>query len=181
MFFEHVICKGGVRDNFITDRGKEFTSRYWNQVCSHLRIPDYLSTTFHPQTDGQTEQQNPITEQYLRASSNYEVDNWVELLPLHEFAYNHSIHHSMCMIAFWANYHSHPWMQLEPPKVTLNFRTEIWADTMAVGLEVSHLLLKEILLEDQTGQSKNARGKEMTLVLVDKLWLSTRNFRTTRP
>jgi len=120
-------------------------------------------------------------EQYLRAFCNYEQDNWVELLPLAEFAYNNSIHHSTCMTPFWANYHYHPSMQFKPPKVTSNLRTEIRADAMAAGLEETHRLLKENLLEAQTRQSKYAGGKEMTFGVGDKVWLSTRNFRTTRP
>ena len=103
MFFEHVICKQGVPDNITTDRVKEFTSRFWDRVCSHLSINHRLSTAFHPQTDGQTESPNQTMEQYLRAFCNYEQDNWVELLPLAEFAYNNSIHHSTLMTPFWPN------------------------------------------------------------------------------
>jgi len=181
MFFEHVICKRGVPDNIVTDRGKEFNSRFWNRVCSHLSINHRLSTAFHPQTDGQTERQNQTMEQYLRAFCNYEQDNWVELFPLAKFAYNNSLHHPTCMTPFWANYHYHPSIQFKPPKVTSNLRTEIRADAMAAGLEETHRLLKENLLEAQTRQSKNAGGKEMTFGVGDKVWLLTRNFRTTRP
>jgi hypothetical protein len=62
MFLEHVISNCGVPDNIVTDRGKEFTSRLCNRVFSHLSINHRLSTSFHPQTDGQTEQQNQTTE-----------------------------------------------------------------------------------------------------------------------
>jgi len=93
MIFEHLICKRGVPDNIITDRGKEFTGRFWNRVCSHLRITHRLSTDFHPQTNGQIERQNQAMEEYLRAFCSCEQDNWVELLPLAEFAYNNSTHH----------------------------------------------------------------------------------------
>jgi hypothetical protein len=159
MFFEHMICKRGVPDNIVTDRGKEITSRFWNRVCSHLSINHRVSTAFHPQTDGQTERQNQTMEQYLRGFCNYEQDNWVELLPLAEFAYNTSIHHSTCMTPFWANYHYHPSMQFKPPKVTSNLRTEIRADAMAAGLVETHRLLKENLLEAQTRQSSTTAGK----------------------
>jgi hypothetical protein len=47
MFFEHVFRKRGLPGNIVTDRGKEFTSRFWNEVCSHLRINHRLSTAFH--------------------------------------------------------------------------------------------------------------------------------------
>ena len=93
MLFEHVLGKHRLPDIIDTDRGKEFTSRFWNRVCSHLNIKHRLSIAFHPQTDGQPERQNQTMEQYLRAFSNFEHDNWVELLPLAEFAYNNSVHH----------------------------------------------------------------------------------------
>jgi hypothetical protein len=120
-------------------------------------------------------------EQYVRAFCNYAQDNWVQLLPLAEFTYNNSIHHSKCMTPFRANYHCHPSMQFKPPKVTSKLRTEIPADAMASGLEEIHRLLKGNLLEAQTRQNKYAEGKEMTFRVEEKVWLSTRNFRTTRP
>jgi hypothetical protein len=69
MIFEEVICKHDIPSNIITDRGSQFTSRFCNRVCSYLSIDHRLSTSFHPQTDGQAERQNQTTEQYpyLRA------------------------------------------------------------------------------------------------------------------
>jgi transposase InsO family protein len=75
MFFDQVICERCVPDNIVTDRGKDFTSRFWNRVCSHLSINHRLSTAFHPQTDGQTEPQNQTMEQYIWVFCNYEQDN----------------------------------------------------------------------------------------------------------
>jgi len=181
MFFEHVICKRGLTDNIVSDRGKEFTIRFWNRVCSQLSINHRLSTACHLETDGQTERQIQTMEQYLRAVCNYEQDNWVELLLLAEFAYNNSIHHSTCMTPFWANYHYHPSTQCKPQKVTSNLRTEIRADAKSAGLEGTHRLLKQNLLEAQMRPSKYTAAKEMTFRVGDKVWLSTRNFKTTRP
>jgi len=152
MFFEHVICKRGVPDNIVTDCGKEFTSRFWNRVCSHLSINHRLSTAFHPQTDGQMERENQTMEQYLRAFSNYEQDNWVELLPLAVFAYNNSVDHSTQMTPFWANYHYHPPRQFKPLKAPSNLRSEILVDATVSGMEETHRLLRESLLEAQVRQ-----------------------------
>ena len=55
LFVEHVICKRGIQDNIVTDRGTQFNSRFWTQVCYHLSTDHQLSTAFYPQTGGQTE------------------------------------------------------------------------------------------------------------------------------
>jgi len=175
MFFEQVICKHGVPDSIVTDRGKEFTSRFWDRVCSHLSINHRLLTAFHPQNDGQRERQNQTMEQYLRAFCNYEQDNWVALLPLAEFAYNISFHHLTRMTPFWANYHYNPTMQFKPPKEPI-FRSRIQADTWAEGLEKTHRLLRENSEEAQARQSKYAGGKDVTFKVGEKVWLSTRHF-----
>jgi hypothetical protein len=177
--FEQVICKRGVPDNITTDRGTQFTSPFWNRVCSHMSINHRLSTAFHPQTDGQKERQNQTMEQYLRAFCNYEQDNWVELLPFAEFAYNNSVHASTRMTPFWAVYHRHPEMQFETPKAS-SLKSETEADVLLEGLEATHPVLRENLLEAQEKQTKYARGKEITFQVGDRVWLSTRHFRTTR-
>ena len=43
---------------------------------------------FHPETDGQTERVNQTIEQYLRHYCSWKQDDWDELLPMAEFAYN---------------------------------------------------------------------------------------------
>jgi len=47
-----------------------------------------MSTAFHPQTDGQTERTNKTMEQYLRIFVNKEQNNWAQLLPTAQLAYN---------------------------------------------------------------------------------------------
>jgi len=175
------ICKRGVPDNIVTNRGKESTSRFWNRVCSHLGFNHRLSTAFHPQTDGQMERQNRTLEQYVRAFSNYEQDNWVELLPSAEFASNNSVHHSMRMTPFWANCYYHLPMQFKTPKATSKLRSEILADATVSGMDEIHRLLRESLLQAQARQSKYAGGKDVTFEVRNTVWLSTQHFQTTRP
>jgi hypothetical protein len=41
---------------------------------------------------------------YLQSFINYEMDNWVGLLPMDEFAYNNSTMQATGMSPFFANY-----------------------------------------------------------------------------
>jgi hypothetical protein len=50
-----------------------------------------LSTSFHPETDGQTERTNSTLKQYLRTYVNHRQDNWVSLLPMAQIAYNNKV------------------------------------------------------------------------------------------
>src|SRR6266702_1001710 len=47
-----------------------------------------VSTAYHPQTDGQSKRSNQWLEQYLCHICNLQQDNWVDTLPLAQFAHN---------------------------------------------------------------------------------------------
>ncbi len=47
-----LILRGaGVPSSIVSDRGPQFTSKFWLALCYHLRIKHRLSTAYHPQTD----------------------------------------------------------------------------------------------------------------------------------
>jgi len=71
LFFEHMIWWRGVPHNIITSCGTQFTSQFWTRVSSFISVDHHLSTSFHPQSDGQTDHQNHPMEQYLRVFCNY--------------------------------------------------------------------------------------------------------------
>ena len=48
----------------------------------------HFSTSFHPQTDGQTERVNALLEQYLRHFVSANQIDWAKLLDVAQFSYN---------------------------------------------------------------------------------------------
>ena len=87
MFFEHIVLQYRTSREIVSDWESIFTSSYWSEVCYQVKVKCWLSTVFHPQTDGQTERQNQILEHYLHCYCIKEQDNWVNLLLLAEFTY----------------------------------------------------------------------------------------------
>ena len=112
LFLKEIIRLHGIPREIITDWGSLFTSDLWTKITEKLGIERRLSTAFHPQKDGETEQTNGILEQYLRAYVNYQKDNWNELLPMAEFAYNNSYQETIKTRPFYANYGVNPEHQL---------------------------------------------------------------------
>jgi transposase InsO family protein len=71
LFVLYVVKDFGIPLGMTSDRGSVFTSKFWATLCFYLKIRRRLSTAFHPQTDGQTENLNQTLEQYLRCYVNY--------------------------------------------------------------------------------------------------------------
>ncbi|MBW0465813.1 hypothetical protein O181_005528 [Austropuccinia psidii MF-1] len=78
----HAFSKHGLPISIISDRGSLFVSSFWTQLCQKLEISRDLSTSFHPETDGQTVRVNKIPEQYLWMHVSYHQDHWDTWLPL---------------------------------------------------------------------------------------------------
>lgn len=115
MFFRTICCSNwGVPKGIVSDRGPTFTSAFWGELCYQLQMKRRLSSAFHPQTDGQTERQNQTLEHYLRCFCAKEADDWLQLLPVAEFAYNNSVHSSTGKSPFFVIQGQHPRMPDAP-------------------------------------------------------------------
>jgi hypothetical protein len=79
-----------------------------------MGIKQRLTTTYHPQANGQIEWANQIVEQYLWHYVNYQQDDWVVYLLITQFAYNNTIHLTTGETPFFANYRYNPALIREP-------------------------------------------------------------------
>jgi transposase InsO family protein len=88
IFFRSAWKLHSTPESLVSVRGTQFISELWKTLCQRLRIDAKLSTAYHPETDGQTENANGVMNQYLRAYVNYVADDWAEYLLGAEFAAN---------------------------------------------------------------------------------------------
>ncbi len=112
LFILYVVKDFGTPAGITSDSGSVFTSKFWSTLCFYLKIRRRLSTAFHPQTDGQTENLNQTLEQYLRCYANYQQDDWAKKLAFAEFTYNNSMHSTTGVSPFFAMYGFHPAIEL---------------------------------------------------------------------
>ncbi|KAG8380638.1 hypothetical protein BUALT_Bualt06G0036600 [Buddleja alternifolia] len=87
-FFKNVVKYWGLPKSIITDRDSRFTGRLWTELFKLLGSELCFSTSFHPQTDGQTERVNALLECYLRHFVSANQHDWAKLLDVAQFSYN---------------------------------------------------------------------------------------------
>ncbi|KAI5350684.1 hypothetical protein L3X38_003575 [Prunus dulcis] len=104
LFIDEIVRLHGVPVSITSDRDPRFTSRFWMKLNEAFGTQLQFSTTFHPQTDGQSERTIQTSEDMLRACAMQFRDDWDEKLPLMEFAYNNSYQTSIRMSPFDALY-----------------------------------------------------------------------------
>src|SRR5882724_12531876 len=138
IFLLQVFAKHGTLTDIVSNRGKHFISRFWWSLCQLLGIKANLLTAYHPETDGQTKHVNQILEQYLQVYVNYQQDNWVNLLPLAEFAYNYTSHSATMVTPFFANKGFHPKIEVSLEPVVSDT-----AHQVATDLKELHLYLRD--------------------------------------
>ena len=66
LYVEKIVRLHGVPSSIMSDRDSRFTSRFWNELQSTLGTKLNFSTTFHPQTDGQSERLVQVFEDMLQ-------------------------------------------------------------------------------------------------------------------
>lgn len=180
VIIDSVVRYHGLPNSIVSDRGSLFTSQFWSSLCYFMHIKRRLSTAFHLQTDGQTERQNSTMEAYLRSFVSFEQDNWVQYLPMAEFAYNNAKHSSTRFTPFELNYGYHP-------RVSYEDELDPRSRSKVAGAEV--LELKELLYEckvnlqkaqDSQARYHNKSVKERVYTPGEKVWISSQHIKTKR-
>ena len=76
LIWMNVVAKHGLPLNIVSDRDPRFTSKYWKQFWGKLVVNLAMSTSQHPQTDGQTERSIQVFEQVLRFACGNHPEEW---------------------------------------------------------------------------------------------------------
>jgi hypothetical protein len=104
LYISKIVCLHGVPKKIVSDRGTQFTSRFWQKLHESMDTKLNFSLAYDPQEDGHTERTNQILEDMLRACALKHGGSWNKSLPYAEFAYNNSYQSSLEMAPFEALY-----------------------------------------------------------------------------
>jgi hypothetical protein len=99
LYMSRIFCLHGV-PKVVSDRGTQFTLRFWERLHETLCTQLCFSSAYHPQSDGQTKRVNQILKDMLRACTLQYERSWDKSLPYAEFSYNNSDQESLKMAPF---------------------------------------------------------------------------------
>ena len=88
IMLQHVFRLHGLPCDVVSDRGPQFTSRFWTEFCRLLGASVSLSSGFHPQSNGQAERINQEMETALRCLASSTPSAWAKQLIWVEYAHN---------------------------------------------------------------------------------------------
>ena len=114
----------------VSDKDPIFTGNFWKKLFSCLGTQLAHTSSYHPQSDGQTEIVNKFLEGNLHCFVSDKRTQWVKWLPLAEWWYNTSFHIAAKMTPFMALYGYHP------PSITSYLREK--SKLQAVEYHIKH-------------------------------------------
>ena len=91
LFLKEVVRLHTVPKSIVSDCDTKLTSTFWCELHRLMGTKLLMSTVFHPQMDGATEQANHSIGQILRMIINDHQKNWADKCPMVEFALNSSV------------------------------------------------------------------------------------------
>lgn len=177
----------GLPSSLVSDRGPQFISTMWQSLCKRLGISVNISTSHHPETDGQSERANQDIETSLRAYVNHFQDDWVSHIPDLEFAHNNAVNASIEMSPFFVNKGFHPRMSFSPDDTDYETtrarlqadRAKSIANLMEENLQLARANMKHA--QEQMCKYANKHRHNETFGVGDEVLVDARHITTDRP
>lgn len=176
LFLDHIVKLHGQPVSIVTDRDPIFTSSFWSELFKLMGTKLHLTSSYHPQSDGQTERLNQCLENYLRSCTSQHPHKWTKWLALAEFRYNTSHHSSLKTTPFAVLYgYDLPQYSLDPYFHSSNQEASALLHQRNEMLE----LIKENLIQAQAQMKFYADQKrlERSFEVGDEVYLKLQPFR----
>lgn len=140
MFFPTpVLSKHSIPAHVTFYCSSEFVSHFFCSLGKALDMHLHFILGYHSKGDWQTKQMNQTLEQYLCIYCTYQKNNWMDILPLVEFAYNNMSSATTKVSPFFANKSYHPNILVHPECDLMSAQ----AREFAVNLDSLHEFLCE--------------------------------------
>jgi Integrase zinc binding domain/Chromo (CHRromatin Organisation MOdifier) domain/Integrase core domain len=174
LLHENLYKRFRLPDKMISDRGPQFAAKAFRAMLSRLGVNSVLSTAYHPQTDGTTEQVNQEIEAYLAIYCHSYLETWKKSLATLEFTHNNWRHADQPKTSFEI-------IQGESPKaLPLTYENTKFP---SIDDKVKQMMADrdEALAAHELARTRMAERRWNTFTLFtvgQKVWLDTWNIKT---
>ncbi|MCO5567294.1 hypothetical protein L7F22_020984 [Adiantum nelumboides] len=94
LFMSNIFKYHGMPHSIVSDSDPRMTSLFWRGLFENMGTTLKFSSSFHPQTDGQSKEANSTVLDLLKCYVSEHKGKWEQYLPLVEYAYNNTVHSS---------------------------------------------------------------------------------------
>ena len=171
--FHKVFLHFRLFNKVISDHGPQFASTFVRELWKLLNYDLSLSTTYHPQSDGETEQVNQEIETYLRIFCGNNPITWSEKISHAKFTHNHRPHsvtnQSLFFLMMGYELHALPMVLSKTQLPTIETHLQQLSaahDEALAAHELARLVMASHTCQCFTPFSKG-----------DKVWLEARNLK----
>lgn len=153
LFMDNVYKLHGMPQAIVPDRDRVFTSSLWKTLFKLSGTELQLSSSYHPQTDGQTERVNQCLETYLKCFVHACPSRWSQWLSLAEYWYNTCPHTALGRSPFEVLYGFPPrHFGLDPTDAVAVPDLQSWLEERSL----MHDLIRQHLLRAQSRMKRQA-------------------------
>jgi hypothetical protein len=172
LYVDHVFRLHGLSREFYIDRDSRFTSAFWQEVTVLLGTRTVKLSSFHPQTDGQTERVNQTLETYLQHFVFVGLNDWDTLLSRAEFAHNAAINKTIHAAPFELTYGYCPRTPVGEVVEVVHPASAAFVERLQSSLS----LARKLLIAAQQGQKALAEKRRVDRVykVGKRVFLSTK-------
>ena len=149
------VCLHGIPKSILSDQDPLFISKFWQKLFRMQGTTLHMSSSYHPESGGQTEVVNRCLETYLRCFAIEQPGLWSFWIPWTEFWYNTSFHTSIGTTPFEIVYGR------KPPTVMQHIPSEVMTEVVARYLQDKDEALQQLKLHLTRAQEQMKHNANM--------------------
>jgi hypothetical protein len=177
-FITNVVRLHGIPTSIVSDRDKMFLSSFWQALFQLQGTQLCMSSSYHSQSDGQTEVINRTLEQYLCYFTSDQPRKWVEWISWAECSYNTTTHSSTKLTPFKAVY------GIPPPTLLTYVPGTSCVQAVDECLHDHDAILKDLRHNLQLAQNRmkcqaNQHKRDISFNVGDYMYLKLQPYRQT--
>jgi len=160
LFLNQIYKLHGLPKSIVSDRDSVFCSRFWKELFCLADVQLQMNSSYHPQSDGQTERVNQCMEIFLRCFVHACPSQWIHWLALAEYWYNTSFHSSLGRSPFEALYGYSPCsLGIEAPSNCSSGDLSSWLEERSLMSDLihQHLCRAKLRMKSQADKNRSER------------------------